>query len=79
MSNDSTVPTSINFITRERTSSLEFCIDDVVKIIRSLDKNKTHGHDKISILMIKLSASSISKPSHLIFRNCLETESLRKE
>ena len=29
--------------------------------------------------MIKLCASSISKPLHLIFRNCLETESFPKE
>ena len=34
---------------------------------------------EISISMIKLCASSISKPLHLIFRNCLETESFPKE
>ena len=79
ISNDSTVPESINFVTRERLSSLEFCVDDIVKIIRSLDQNKAHGHDEISIHMIKLCASSISKPLHLIFRNCLETESFPKE
>ena len=79
ISNESTVPVSINFVTRERLSSLEFCVDDIVKIIRSLDQNKAHGHDEISIRMIKLCASSISKPLHLIFRNCLETESFPKE
>ena len=79
ISNDSTVPVNINFETRERLSSLEFCVDDIVKIIRSLDQNKAHGHDEISIRMIKLCASSISKPLHLIFRNCLETESFPKE
>ena len=79
ISNDSTVPVNINFETRERLSSLEFCVDDIVKIIRSLDQNKAHGHDEISIRMIKLCASSISKPLHLIFRNCLEIESFPKE
>ena len=79
ISNDSTVPVNINFETRERLSSLEFCVDDIVKIIRSLDQNKAHGHDEISIRMIKLCASSISKPLHLIFRNCLETESFPKD
>ena len=73
ISNDSTVPVNTNFETRERLSSLESCVDDIVKIIRSLDQNKAHGHDEISIRMIKLCASSISKPLHLIFRNCLET------
>ena len=79
ISNGSTVFVNINFETRERLSSLEFCVDDIVKIIRSLDQNKAHGHDEISIRMIKLCASSISKPLHLIFRNCLETESFPKE
>ena len=37
ISNDSTVPANINFQTRERLSSFEFYVDDIVKIIRSLD------------------------------------------
>ena len=32
ISNDSIVPVSINFETREKLSSLEFCVDDIVKI-----------------------------------------------
>ena len=60
-------------------SSLEFCVDDIVKIIRSLDLNKAHGHDEIRIRMIKLCASSLSKTLHLIFRNCRETKSFPKE
>ena len=44
-------------------------------LLRLLDQNKAHGHDEISIRMIKLCASSILKPLHLIFRICLETES----
>ena len=75
ISNNSTVLVNINFETRERLSSLEFCVDDIVKIIRSLDQSITYGHDEISKRMIKFCASSISKPLHLIFRNCLETES----
>ena len=73
ISNDSTVPVNTNFETWERLSSLGFCVDDIVKIIRSLDQNKAHGHNEISICMIKLCVSSISKPLHLIFRYCLET------
>ena len=70
ISYDSAVPVSVNFETRKRLSSLEFRADD----IRSFDQNKAHGHDEISIYMVKLSASSISKPLHLNFRNSLETE-----
>ena len=43
MSNDSTVPVSINFETGETLSTLQFYVDDIVKIIRSLDQKKTHG------------------------------------
>ena len=38
--NGSTVPVSINLETRERLSSLEFCVDNIAKIIRSLDQQK---------------------------------------
>ena len=77
--NDSTIPVNINFETTERLSFLEFCVHDIVKIIRSLDQNKANGHDESSIPMIKPCASSISKPLYLIFRNCLETELFPKE
>ena len=43
MSNDSTIPVSINFETGEALSTLQFYVDDIVKIIRSLDQNKNHG------------------------------------
>ena len=52
-----------NFETRERLSYLEFCADE--QNIRTLEQNKAHGHDKMSVRMIKLCASSISKPLHL--------------
>ena len=40
---------SITFATEQKLSTLEFCTDDIVKIIKSLDPNKAHGHDEISI------------------------------
>ena len=72
ISNDSRLPVNINFEIREKLSSLEFCVDDIIKIIRSLDENKAHGHDEISIRMIKLFASSISKPLHLFSETVLK-------
>ena len=68
ISNDRTVSASINLGTREGLSSLEFCSDDIVKIIRSLDQNTAYGHVEISICMIEICASSILKSLHLIFR-----------
>ena len=72
ISNDSKVPVSINFKTRERLSSLEFYVHDIVKIIRSLDQHKAHDHDEVSIRMITLCDSSILKPLHLIFKTVLK-------
>ena len=60
-------------------NSLEFCTDDIVKIIKSLDPNKAHGHDEISIQMIKLCATSIAKPLSVFFRNCVEDQCFPKE
>ena len=44
-----------------------------MKVIRKLDPNKAHGHNKISICMLKLSDKAICKPLHMIFTSCLET------
>ena len=35
-----------------------------------MDPNKAHGHDEITISMIKMCASSIAKPLAILFRNC---------
>ena len=60
-------------------STFEICSDDIVKIMRSLDPNKAYGQNEISIRMIKICASSISKPLAILFRNCLESECFPKE
>ena len=41
--------------------------------IKNLDPSKAHGHDMISIRMIKLCSISICKPLEIIFQNCLRT------
>ena len=72
--NDSTLPNDLVFETTERMSSFDISKDEITKIIRSWDPNKTHGHDEISIHMLKLCASSISKPLFLLFKHSLENE-----
>ena len=57
ISNDSTVPVNINFKTREKLSSLDFCVNDILNIVRSLDLNKAHDHNEISIRVINVCAS----------------------
>ena len=44
-----------------------------------MDPNKAHGHDGISIRMLKLCASSISKPLFLLFKHSLENKCFPNE
>ena len=48
-----------------------FEINDI-EIIKNLDPNKSHGHNMLSILMLKLCGESIYKALNLIFKSCLE-------
>ena len=50
---------------------LHFLSSDIAKIISYLDPNKAHGHDMLSIRMIKLCGNSICKPLSIIFNDCL--------
>ena len=67
--NNSSIPPNRRFATEQKLSTFEFCTDDIVKILKSVDPNKTHEHEEISIRMIKLCASSIAKPLSFLFRN----------
>ena len=44
-----------------------------MKILRALDINKTHGHNEISIRMLKLCDKSIIKPLSILFQNRIDT------
>ena len=54
-------------------SSLTITSEAIHRIIQSLDKNKAHGWDNISIHMIKLCGDSLCIPLKLIFDTCLST------
>ena len=51
----------------------DFCISEekILKIIRSLNPNKAHGWDEISVRMIKLCDMALVIPLKIIFINCL--------
>ena len=67
LNNNSKVPGSQTYITNSKLCSLQ-CEDKVIiKIIRSLNITKAHGHDDISITMLKICNLAIIKPK--IFRN----------
>ena len=52
-----------------RLSDINIDTDTIIKPVRSLDPNKAHGCDGISILMLKLCTTSTSKPLHILFNN----------
>ena len=47
--------------------------EGILSIIRSLDPNKAHGCDEISVRMIKLSDYALVYPLKLIFSNSIRT------
>ena len=53
-------------------SSAGFSIEDVLKVIINLNFNKTHGHDKIGIRMLKICGFFISRPLEIIYNYYLE-------
>ena len=60
-------------------STIHFTSDHVLKIIKNIDPNKLHSHDKISICMIKICDSSFCKPLELIFKSWLENRKFPTE
>ena len=67
ITNSSVLPFVLFKRTENVISSIDFGLDDVAKVIQNLDLNKAHGHDMISICMLKVCSNSIYKPLQLIF------------
>ena len=73
VSNDSVLPSKTNSVSNVSLSSIQFKDQDILKIIRSLNYNKAHGYEDISIRLLKICDSSTVKPLSIIFKNCLQT------
>ena len=67
------LPSHLHYFSDNGLSSVSFSQDYIVKIIKNLDPNEVHGHDIISIHMLKICGSSIYKPLEKIFKQCIET------
>ena len=57
------------FLTQSRLNSINFNEDEILKIIRALNIHKAHGHDGISIRIIKICDKSLLKLLILLFEN----------
>ena len=64
--NNSTILSQCPQKLNESLPSITFEINDIEKIIKNLDPNKSHGHDMLSIRMMKLCGESIYKALSLI-------------
>ena len=65
---------TLNNLTDDKLSSFNVSSEDIFQLLKNLDSNKAHGHDEISVKMLKLCALSICKPLTLLFENCLASE-----
>ena len=69
----SSLPTQLLSRTNESLNTVHFTEYDILNVIRKLDPSKAHGHDQISIRMIRICDKAICKPLHLIFSSCIES------
>ena len=61
-------------ITEKNNDKIKKIIEDnILKIVRALNINKAHGHDEISVRMIKICDEALVKPLSLIYKNCTDT------
>ena len=72
VNNNSKFPSVLTKKTCQSLSAAEFSTYDMLKIIRNLNPNKAHGHNMISIRMLKIYDESICRPLGIIFRSCLQ-------
>ena len=79
ISNSSDPALNLYYTTAKRLNTLNFSSNVIEKVIQNLDPNKAHGHDKVSIRMIKICGKSSCKPLQLIFSQCIDTGSFPSE
>ena len=71
--NNSKLPDKITYNSAARLTSIKFDNNDILKVMKSLNVNKAHGHDGILVRMIKMCDESLVQPFSLIFRGCIDT------
>ena len=64
---DSSLPSKIIKKTDNSLYSVKFSTENMLRIINKLDSNKAHGHDEISIRMLKICGSSPSVDLYKLF------------
>ena len=70
--NNSVLPSLTNPVTDQYLANIEFTKNDIKRIICKLHSNNAHGHDMISICVLKMSGDAVIEPLFNIFKNCLK-------
>ena len=71
LTNTSLRLTDYEIFASESLSNINFTDNNIGRVRRGLDLNKTHSHDMMSICMLEICGDSIYNPLGLIFRDCL--------
>ena len=79
MNNSSELPSTFLKRTDKCISWILLSSNDIARIIWDLEPNKAHGHDMISISILKICGESISKPLEIIFKSCIEKGQFRNK
>ena len=66
LANNSILPTNQIFYTQSRQRNLDIDCGKISRLINGLNPYKAHGHDGISIRMVKLCNLTITKPLSII-------------
>ena len=62
-------PISRNSVNRQKINKIKLNKDDILKIIRNLNVNKSYGPNDISIRMLKVCDSVVTESLSILFRN----------
>ena len=60
--NNSELPKNLLFFPEKHLIIFQISNDIIIKVVSSLDSNKAHGRDMISIRMLKLCSPSLCEP-----------------
>ena len=70
--------TSFSYRTRSRIKCFHVTENDILAIIKTLDPNKAHGCNNISINIIKICSQSLTLPLKIIFKHSLKKGKFQK-
>ena len=69
LTNRCVLPSTISSKNYSRSNSISFEKEDILKILRNLNVNKAHGHDDMSMRMLKICDSEVVEQLSLIYKN----------